>query len=88
MEKDKTMKINSDNRTEINLSSSNKTWDNTTLIAGDSMLHGIDETRSKKTVVKICCFPGAKIDNMDHYLQPLLKKRPKVIILHVGTNDT
>ena len=64
-------------------------WNDTTLIAGDSMLYGIDEKRiSKDNKVKVRFFPGAKVADMHYYLQPLLKKQPKVLILHVGTNDT
>ena len=37
---------------------------------------------------KVRSFPGALIDDMYDYLEPLLKKKPKNIILHVGTNDS
>ena len=33
-------------------------------------------------------FPGATIEDMYDYLKPLLKKCPKNIILHIGTNNT
>ena len=32
-------------------------------------------------------FPGAKIEDMKHYLQPTLKAKPTHLIVHVGTND-
>ena len=33
-------------------------------------------------------FPGATIEDMYDYIKPLLKKCPKNIILHIGTNNT
>ena len=66
-----------------------KTWPKgTCLVAEDSMLGHIDETRmSRKFKVKVRPFPGAKIEEMFHYLVPLLEKMPDYVILHVGTND-
>ena len=51
-------------------------WEkNTILIAGDSILYGIDERRlSNKVKVKVHSFPGATISDMHFYLQPLLEK--------------
>ena len=37
--------------------------------------------------MKVCPFPGASPDDMNHYLRPLLQKCPETIILHVGTNN-
>ena len=55
----------------------------------DSMLSCIDGTRmSKKFNIKVRLFPGAKTDDMFHYLVPLLEKDPEYVILHVGTNDS
>ena len=60
--------------------------DNTTLIIGDSMLYGLEENKLKrKTKVRI--FRGSTIEDMHHYVTPLLNKKPKNIILHVGTNN-
>ena len=33
-------------------------------------------------------FPGATIEDMYDYIKPPLKKCPKNIILHIGTNNT
>ena len=61
----------------------------TCVIVGDSMLEGIDERKmSSKRLIKVRKFPGATIDDMRHYLIPILEKKPDHIILHVGTNDT
>ena len=60
----------------------------TILIAGDSILYGIDEKRlSKNGRVNVRLFPGATVDDMYSYLQPLIDKSPSVLILHVGTNN-
>ena len=60
---------------------------NTTLIAGSSMLCGIDESRLSRYKTKVRAFLGASIDDMYDYLQPLLKKKPSNVILHIGSND-
>jgi len=62
---------------------------NTTVIMGDSMLAGIDEEKLKVNYknIKVRYFPGASINDMKHYSIPILNKKPKNIILHIGTND-
>ena len=62
---------------------------NTTLIVGDSMIAGVNETMisRKGRVVKVRPFSGATIEDMYDYLKPILKKCPDNIILHVGTNN-
>ena len=66
-----------------------KAWTKgTCLVTGGSLLGHIDETRtSRKFKVKVRLFPGAKTEDMFHYLVPLLEKMPDYVILHVGTND-
>ena len=58
----------------------------TTLIIGDSMLHGLDETRLRNSKVRVC--PGASIEDLHYHIIPLLRKRPSTVILHVGTNNS
>ena len=59
------------------------------LIAGDSLLYGVDEQRlSNKYNVKVRCFPGATISDMFDYLKPLFKSDPETVIIHIGTNDS
>ena len=73
------------NRTENNVFP----WPtNTTLIAGDSMLYGIEENKLKRFKARVRVFPGACVDDFYDYLGPLLKKKPSNIILHIGTNDS
>ena len=59
----------------------------TILIAGDSMITGINEKRISTNFksVKVRCFSGATIDDMYFNLIPLLRKRPTALVLHVGT---
>ena len=60
----------------------------TVLIAADSICNNLDEKRiGRNNRVKVRCFPGATINDMYHYLQPLLDKQPDHIILHISTND-
>ena len=58
----------------------------TTLIVGDSMLGGIDESRIGPKR-KVRSFPGATIEDMYQYIVPLLRRHPTCIVAHVGTND-
>ena len=62
-----------------------KTWPKGTfLVTEDSMFGKIDETQmSRKFNVKVRTFPGAKTEDMFHYLVPLLEKIPDCIILLV-----
>ena len=60
----------------------------TVLIAGDSMLSNIDETKlSHRYHTKVRAFRGSSIEDLHDYLKPLLKKQPEKIILLIGTND-
>ena len=57
----------------------------TTLVVGDSMLYGIDETRLRSTKVSI--FPGSTIKDMHFNIYPVLHKDPTNIFLVIGTNN-
>ena len=63
---------------------------NTILIAGDSIINGINEKRISTNFksVKVRCFSGATIDDMYFNLIPLLRKRPTTFVLHMGTNNS
>ena len=37
--------------------------------------------------LKVHYFPGTRIANIKYYLVPSLMKQPKLILLHIGTND-
>ena len=70
-------------------SNKKKEWKpNTILIAGDSTLNGIQENRmSKSGLFKVRAFPGARVNDLYNYLEPLLEKHPSKIIIQAGTND-
>ncbi len=60
------------------------------IIVGDSMLKFIDARRLRNGTnknVAVKTFPGAKVEDMMYYVKPTLKKHPKQLIIHVGTND-
>ena len=61
----------------------------TCAIVGDSMVNGIDEKRlsQKYGNVKVFHFSGARIEDLNHYIVPIIKNKPDYLILHVGTND-
>ena len=58
------------------------------IIAGDSIVKDIKGwLMSRQKSVKVYSFSGADIEDMEHFLQPLINKKPDQIILHIGTND-
>ena len=59
-------------------------------IVGDSMLKYLNPTKLRQNLRKIVLvrtFPGAKVMDMKHYVQPTLSTSPETLVLHVGTND-
>ncbi|CAB4016736.1 Scavenger receptor cysteine-rich type 1 M130 [Paramuricea clavata] len=59
-------------------------------ILGDSMIKFINPSKLRKSLkrnVMVKTFPGANVDDMQHYAKPTVEKNPKSVILHVGTND-
>ena len=77
-------KPNNQNQAECKVEDESKWPKNTTLIVGDSMISGIDQQRLlvKGRIIKVRSFPGAAINDMYHYIKPLLKKAPDNVILH------
>ena len=63
---------------------------NTILIAGGSMINGINEKRISTNFksVKVKFFSGAMIEDMYFNLIPLIRKKPATLVLHVGTNNS
>ena len=53
------------------------------------MLNGIDEKllSKKHGNVKVFHFSRARIEDINQYIIPIVKKQPDYLILHVGTND-
>ena len=63
---------------------------NTVLIAGDSMINGINEKRFSTNIksVKVRYFSGATIDDMYFSLILLLREKLTALVLHVGTDNS
>ena len=60
----------------------------TCVIIGDSILNGlIEENLSKQHNIRIRKFPAAILDDLNYRVHPILCKKPKHIIIHIGTND-
>ena len=57
----------------------------TTLIVGDSLIYGLDESRLKKCNVHV--FPGASIEDMYYNIVPLIRRKPTTIIIHAGAKN-
>ena len=61
---------------------------NTCVLMGDSILNGVIERNfSNDRSVKVRKFPGATVDDLRHHALPIIRKQPKYIIIHTGTND-
>ena len=61
----------------------------TSAIVGDSMINRIDEKQLSQKFgnVKVFHFSGARIEDLNHYIVPIIKSKPYYLILQVGTND-
>ena len=89
-ERKRIYKLDTSKQLEHELNTTDKWPPNTILIIGDSMINHLDEQRlstSVKKTVKVRSFPGSTVEQMYKNVGPLLKKKPDVIFLHVGTND-
>ena len=59
-------------------------------IVGDSMIKFIDARKLRHSTnmkIAVKTFPGARTEDMIHYVKPTLSKQPSQLIIHVGTND-
>ncbi|CAB4020284.1 Werner syndrome ATP-dependent helicase-like [Paramuricea clavata] len=91
----KSKKTTSDPLNKVDCNSSNVSTihdlDSVTTL-GDSMLKRLDVNRVRRSIdsnkrVIIRTFSGATIEDMKHYVEPALKRSPKAIIVHAGTNN-
>ena len=59
-----------------------------TAIVADSIINGVIEERKneKDRPVKVRNFPRATVADMEHFLIPIIQKKPCNINLHVRTN--
>ena len=53
------------------------------------MIKGLrtDKISKSKPKTQIKSFPGATVEDLNEYIKPSLKRKPKNIFLQVGTND-
>lgn len=60
------------------------------VIAGDSIIKHVQGPKisNNEGHVAVKSFSGAKIDDMEDYLKPLIRKNPDKMVLDVGTNNT
>ena len=60
-------------------------------ILGDSMIKDIKHWELTKACpndkIYVKAFPGADIADMEHYVNPTMKRDPDVVIIHCGTNS-
>ena len=58
------------------------------MIVGDAMIKHVNRREvSRDDPVKIRCHPGATTDDIIDYVRPAARKKPDMIIIHIGTND-
>ena len=42
----------------------------------------------QRRLVKVRLFPGSTVDDLSHYIIPIIRKKPTNMIIHTGTKDT
>ena len=59
------------------------------IIAGDSIIQHVHgwELSNENCNVAVKSFSGSKIEDMQDYLRPLIRRKPDEIVLHIGTNN-
>ena len=59
------------------------------IIVGDSILNGISEKglTKKNHIVKVRPHPGATTEDLVDHIKPVARRKPNMVILHIGTND-
>ena len=66
----------------------NKTPKKDIVIIGDSMIKYINAREiSRSSSVKIRSHPRATIEDLIDYVRPATRKKPKMMVIHSGTND-
>ena len=59
------------------------------IIVGDSILNGINEKglTKKNHTVKVRPHPGATTEDLVDHIKPVARRKPNMVILHIGSND-
>ena len=72
----------------VNSSDNNQNGNNVVYILGDSMLKHINGRNVSDSMnVKVRSHPGATTEDLVDYVKPIARKKPKMLIIHTGTND-
>ena len=76
----------------INTSSNSDKWKPNVTFLGDSIVKDVEGRRIQHSLkiqqrMTVKSFLGATTEDMNHYAIPTMKKKPGMLILHVGTND-
>ena len=60
-----------------------------TVIVGDSIIKYVKgwELSNPTQRVTVKSFSGANLEDMDDFINPILRKKPDQLVLHIGTND-
>ena len=75
---------------DINDRDNQRCWPSgTCAVVGDSMINEIDEKRLSQKFgnINVFHFSGTRIEDLNHYIVPIIKNKLDYLILHVGTND-
>ena len=62
---------------------------NAVYIVGDSIIQHVQGRlfRSTDRYVAVKSFSGARVEDMEDFLKPFMRREPEEILLHVGTNN-
>ena len=79
------------NDDEPNIEKNSQKIDKSVVIIGDSLLGGVNENgirkASKNNNIKVKCHRGATTEDIVDHINPVVRKKPDIIIIHGGTND-
>ena len=61
----------------------------TVVVAGDSIIKYVKgwELSNSEQNVAVKSFSGAKVEDMNDFLKPTIRRQPDKLVIHVGTND-
>ena len=60
------------------------------IIVGDSILNGINEKGLSRNddIVKVRPYPGATSEDLIDHIKLVTRRKPDIVVLHIGTNDS
>ena len=59
------------------------------IIVGDSILNGLSEQGLTKRnhIMKVHPHPGTTTKDLVYHIAPVARRKPNMVVLHIGTND-